>query len=657
MRSLRTLMAAAWILGIAPGFAGAQTSPAPKDLLKFRPTQKGIEYDSPSDASAIAACKVETVMSGKKHVGYALRDGQGKLLRRFVDINGNGVLDQWSYYQDGFEVYRESDLNDDKSLDECRWMNAAGTRIATVSGTRITGWKRLSAEEASKVLVQALVWGDLPLLETVLATSEELSSLGLPKPVIEQTAAASARRVEQVKALQKDLKGWTGQTIWNRLDAMLPHLIPADAGAGQDVLLYENAVIFAGAPEAPINPKDVTFLQAPELVKVGESWKFVELPRAVDPSKAIVAAEGIVRAAIYGAQGAGGGPDSRNPALDEALRALAKFDAEHVNDVAKKDVAQFHVGRIPLLRAVIKVAPPEDQLGYTKQVADSLAAAYQTGFFPKGLELLDALSGEGSKIASYAVFRKISTEFAAANEEPGANPLQNQKKWMAGLKAFLDKYPKADEAPDALLQLASSFEFNAEEDEARKVLRAGRTRLPRDRSRPEGHRRPATARSGRQVAAADQGDRTEERDHRHREVPRQAPARDLLGHLGRPGQARPARADEGVPEAPRRGFRDPRHQPRQRPRRPRHVPQEDSAALAPGLRAGRPGEEPPGHRARHHRAADDDPGRPPGQGRQPQPPHRRRARAAAREAGRRQGRGRARGEVAGRHPSNLGGRQ
>ena len=468
MRSLRTLMAAAWILGIAPGFADAQTSPAPKDLLKFRPTQKGVEYDTPSDASAIAACKVETVMSAKKHVGYALRDGQGKLLRRFVDINGNGVLDQWSYYQDGFEVYRESDLNDDKSLDECRWMNAAGTRIATVSGTRITGWKRLSAEEASKVLVQALVWGDLPLLETVLAVPDELSTLGLPKPVIEQTAAASARRVEQIKALQKDLKGWTGQTVWNRLDAMLPHLIPADAGAGQDVLLYENVVIFAGAPNEPINPKDVAFLQAPEMVKVGESWKFVELPRAVDPSKPIVAAEGIVRAAIYGAQGAAGGPDSQNPALDEALRALAKFDAEHVNDVAKKDVAQFHVGRIPLLRAVIKVARPEDQLGYTKQVADSLAAAYQTGLFPKGLELLDALIGEDSKIASYAAFRKISTEFAAANEEPGANPLQNQKKWMAGLKAFLDRYPKADEAPDALLQLASSYEFNAEEDEARK---------------------------------------------------------------------------------------------------------------------------------------------------------------------------------------------
>ena len=53
-----------------------------------------------------------------RSIGYSLRDGQGKLLRRFVDSNANGVMDQWSYYQDGFEVYRETDLNDDKSLDE-----------------------------------------------------------------------------------------------------------------------------------------------------------------------------------------------------------------------------------------------------------------------------------------------------------------------------------------------------------------------------------------------------------------------------------------------------------------------------------------------------------------------------------------------------------
>ena len=51
MRSLRTLMAAAWILGIAPGFADAQTSPAPKDLLKFireiQPAGAALQNDFP----------------------------------------------------------------------------------------------------------------------------------------------------------------------------------------------------------------------------------------------------------------------------------------------------------------------------------------------------------------------------------------------------------------------------------------------------------------------------------------------------------------------------------------------------------------------------------------------------------------------------------
>jgi hypothetical protein len=43
------------------------------------------------------------------------------------------------------------------SIDEIRWMNSGGTRVAKVSGGKILSWKRISAEEASKVFVQALV--------------------------------------------------------------------------------------------------------------------------------------------------------------------------------------------------------------------------------------------------------------------------------------------------------------------------------------------------------------------------------------------------------------------------------------------------------------------------------------------------------------------
>ena len=109
------------------GHAVAQGGPSPKDLLKLQPILKGVDYETPADDSAVASCKIETVYNAqKKAIGYALRDGQGKLLRRFADADGKGGMDQWSYYQDGFEVYRETDLNNDRGPDECRWLKPRG---------------------------------------------------------------------------------------------------------------------------------------------------------------------------------------------------------------------------------------------------------------------------------------------------------------------------------------------------------------------------------------------------------------------------------------------------------------------------------------------------------------------------------------------------
>ena len=465
-------MAAAWLLGIAPAIAHAQI--APQDILKFRPTQPGVECETPTEPAAIDACKVESVTDAQKHnIGYALRDGQGKLLRKFVDTNGNKTLDQWSYYQDGFEVYRESDLNDDKAIDECRWMNAAGTRIAKVAGSKIVGWKRISAEEASKVLVQALVAGDLPLLESVMASAEELSALGLPKGLVGKVATDAAARAEQVMALQKGLTGWTKSTVWNRLDGTMPHLIPVDTGTGltQDVTLYENAVIFAGPPNGQPAPPEMAFLQAPETIKIGDTWKFVELPRALDPKKAVVASDGGIRTWLFRGQG-DGTSETQDPALAAALKLLANFDNANAALQTGGDrtkIARYHVDRIKLLRDVVKVAgQADDQLLYNKQIVDSLAAAYQTGSYPAGLEAIDRLIAEGGKIGSYAAFRKIAADFAAKNDEPGSDPMKNQKEWMAKLKDFVEKFPKAAEVADALLMVASGKEYEAEEEDARK---------------------------------------------------------------------------------------------------------------------------------------------------------------------------------------------
>ncbi len=481
MRALQTAMALAGILGIAPGLATAQTLPSPADLLQFNPTQKGVEYDTPEKA-ALDTCKVEKVSNDQNQpIGYALRDGQGKLLRKFVATRGRS-LDRWSYYQDGFEVYRETDIDGDRHVDECRWLNLGGTRQASVVKDKIQAWKRISAEEASKVLVQAIVSADLPLLETVMATADDLASLGVPKAEVDRVAAAAARRVEQINALRSGLIGWDRQTAWSRFDGMMPHVIPADTAGSLkgDLTLYENAVIFVGLPNGQGDPSKFAYLQSGEMIRVGETWKFVDLPRPIDPNKPVLAQlDGGIRATLYRELGAG---PAQDPQLAEAIQALGTYDAQHVEVLGGGDrqkLAQFYVGRIPLLRKVVTVAgTPEEQILYNKQIADSLALAYQTGLYPKGLDLLDALVSEKGPIASYATYRKTMAENAVKAEEPGANQLALQKDLLSRLEEFLTTHGKSDEAPEVLLQLASFNEFNAEEDQAREYYRRLATEFP-----------------------------------------------------------------------------------------------------------------------------------------------------------------------------------
>ncbi|MGP0067377.1 MAG: redoxin domain-containing protein [Isosphaeraceae bacterium] len=481
MRSLRcSVTVFCWLLALSPMAALAQSSnlPAPSALLKFRPTLAGVEYDTPADPAAIAACKVETVVVQNRSIGYALRDGQGKMMRRFVDNDGNGKMDHWSYYQDGFEVYREVDLDGDRSLDESRWLNSGGTRIAVVTKGKVASWKQISAEESSKVFVQGLVQaqanGDLSLLETVMATPAELQAAGLPKDVTDRVAAAFASRAEKVDALMKGLVGWNAQTVWNRFDGTYPHLIPADPSSGleKDVTVYENAMIFPGLANAPANanaaPPRLAFLQIPDMIKLGATWKFIELPGAIDPEKPVVASVSGVRAMLFDRAN---NVQPRDEAVDAALKALVDYDTKNAGLLqgGRADIAKYHVGRIPRLRAVVKASKTaEEQLSYNKQVVDSLVAALRTETWPEGRTMLEKLVDGGGKLGSYSAYSLIGADFAIKNGQPGANVLANQKTWMKDLEDFLAKFSKADEAPEVLLQLASANEFNAEEEQARK---------------------------------------------------------------------------------------------------------------------------------------------------------------------------------------------
>ena len=271
----------------------------------------------------------------------------------------------------------------------------------------------------------------------------------------------------------------------------------------------------------------------------------------------------------------------------------------------------------------------EEQLGYNKQVVDSLVAALRTGHYPEGRKPLEAIIDDGGKLASYAAYSLIDAEFAMKNDEPGANVLANQKKWMADLEDFLEKFPDSDEAAPVLFHLANANEFNAEEDKAREQY----GKLVKDYAATDAGKKAAGALRRLDLAGkplADQGDGPAERDGRFVAVSRQAGLDRLLGELGHAGQARPARADQALRQAQEGRLRDHRRQSRQRARRARRLPQGTSDHLAADLRGRRHGQ-PPGGRLRHHPLADDVPGRCRGQSGEPKPANLGRGRPPARK--------------------------
>ena len=280
----------------------------------------------------------------------------------------------------------------------------------------------------------------------------------------------------------------------------------------------------------------------------------------------------------------------RDEAMDAALKALADYDKANAKlqaTATRRTLAQFHVGRIPLLRTRSSRSPrtPEDQLSYNKQIVDSLVAAYQTGLYPNGLQgpRRHDRRGDG-KLASYAAFRKIGAEFAMQERRAGRQP-PGQPEEVDGRPQGLPRQVSASPTrpPTPCSSSASANEFNAEEDEARKYYTKLVESFPDTPSRQEGRRGPAAARPGGQ-AARPQGDGPPGRGDRHR---RSTSGKTVLVAFWATW-ADPVRRD--LPELVKlyqkyhgQGLRDRRREPRQRASRPRRLPQ--GATRSPGRRS------------------------------------------------------------------------
>jgi tetratricopeptide (TPR) repeat protein len=434
------------LLGAAP--------PAEK-ALKLVPTQEGVEYDRPKPDEA-SACRVVVSKIGA-HKGWTVERPDGVTLRRFLDTNGDNVVDQWSYYKDGVEVYRDIDSKFTGKADQFRWLHTAGTRwgVDKDGDGKIDHWKVLSPEEATAEIVAALANRASTRFASALLTPDEVGTLGLGKARAEDLRTRIAKAEAAFKQLAEQQTLVPPQHKFAQFISAGPGLVPAGTdGSTRDLRVYDNV-------SAAVQSTDkLTHLSIGTLVQVGDTWKAIDAPTPPDEKQA--ASSGRL---FFLVSTSGSAPAQGQGVADTSQKDLAELEKYDPLDPRRVDVLE---------RLAQNARTAEDRAMWYRQIADAVSAAVQTGNSKDGLKRLNSLLQDLRKnnadqaLTAYVKFRILTAEHTQKLQSPNADFAKIQSDFNQALEQFIGEYPKAPDAAEAMLQLGIAQEFAGQEAEAKK---------------------------------------------------------------------------------------------------------------------------------------------------------------------------------------------
>ena len=449
--------------------ASAQDDQVAKSL-SIKPDQPGVDYDQP-DAAAQNNCKVDSANEKFGMPGWVVFDNTERILRLFLDRNKDRKLDQWSYYKDGIEVYRDSDNDFDGKLDEFRWLGNAGMRkgVDANEDGEIDRWEMISVEEVASEAFNAIKNQDNARFGRLLISNEEFKALGLTGKVgsdvskrIENARKGFSQMVRGQNQIGKSTKfvySGTGQ----------PGVAAASKrdGLTKDVVCYDHAsVVFK-------NGETVGNVALGTIVQVDGSWRLIELPELVDPKKAIANGGSLFPMQLFSEEiplgGTGPGADKLGKLyekFDEVDKALAKLIAE---DNPKKNavrIASIHEQKALTGIDIYNNVPVKEKYSWLQNIADTVSDAYQKEEYPAGLDFLSQFSAKLRKAGrteglDYINWRSIFAQYQLKIQLGDAKARSAAlEKLMADLKSFVKTYPNSEFAPNALFQLGFNSEIN-----------------------------------------------------------------------------------------------------------------------------------------------------------------------------------------------------
>jgi thiol-disulfide isomerase/thioredoxin len=443
--------------------AARAAAPTAQEALLMQPRQPGADFDRPTAEEAKQASIKQEKLDGVS--ALVVRTADGRILRAFADANGDRVVDRWSFFKDGVEIYRELDGDDpDAKADQFRWLNSGGSRWgvdANGDGT-LDFWKTISAEEATAEIVTALAKKDPPGFVRLLPTNADLEAAGFTGERLEElTRRVTAARDGFLKLASTQKTIGPNATWTSMLTPQGPGMLPAGSpGIARDVMAYDNVVALADSAGQGVQ------VIVGSLVRCGDAWRPIDAPQLAGADGRLVETPGFFTPSGE-AMAAGGAA-----AVDEELRPLMAT----LRDLEAKMAAADAAGRgklagqyIATIEQIAAAAGPEERGFWSRQLVETVAAYVQEGILPDGMAALERLAESSvadPDLAAFVDFRLIQARYAASMEAPDADPQKLQDAWFESLATFVEDHPRAAEASEALLQLAFRDEFEGRDAEA-----------------------------------------------------------------------------------------------------------------------------------------------------------------------------------------------
>lgn len=449
----------------------AAPPPSPKTALQLKPTQPDIEYDIPQSPEQ---CKVTIERYNKSSSGWVVTDPAGLVLRRFVDTNDDGFVDQYRYYHDGVEVYRELDTNFNKQVDQMRWFNTAGTRwgLDKNEDGKIETWKILSPEEAAREAAKALINNDQRLLNSLTLSNEDVTQLGMKGQIVETIRKNLSDVGSQLDKIA-DSKVFTSKSKWLQFHGTVPSTIPAEQiGSRDEIHAHQNSMMLID------NGGKATLVQLGTLIRVGDAWKLTRVPQPIEGNAVQVAEDALFAPTLANIPAnnpaaAGANFSAKSQKLIDELQAI---DKKTPGPMASRDAwKDYNKERTDILLKLVGAAENvEEREQWVKQIADGIAAGVQSDTYPNGIEQLKSMLDDVEKktpqspLVAYITYRIMTADYTTRLRKVSSDKTNEvQEAWLKSLEGFIKKFPKNDDAPEAMFQLGSAYEFANKMKDAR----------------------------------------------------------------------------------------------------------------------------------------------------------------------------------------------